>query len=229
MNELKLFCVLKLISVGGKIKLDNGTMWFVSYLLMVKSIKTTKRNLERLVEKGYVRYNAKTKYYILNSFDKIRDKEDWENRLAIPLNFSGILNIKAVAGAVIYGYLHKDFWRKVKSKKSVQIKGSTYHFPTPKFNYKDKLAPVSVLGVSAIFNFSPATASRLKNSALKAGLLQVQKNYSKLKVNKNAMVLYCKYREERQNIVFKDGNHYLQLIDTICPLFYFTKRKSLKT
>ena len=109
----------------------------------------------------------------------------------------------------------------------MQIKESTYYFLSPKFNYKEQLAPVSVIGVKDIFNLSIATASRLKNKAFKGGFIQLKKNYSKEPVSKKAMQQWCDYNEKTHNIVYVNGNYHLQHIDTIYPLFYFIKRKSL--
>ena len=138
-------------------------------------------------------------------------------------------SIKAITGAILYGYLHRDFWRKVRRKKSVQIKGRTYHFLSPKFNPQDSPAPLSVLGTGSIFQISPSTASRLKDLAQKEHLLEVQKNYGTIVPNKKAMDLCLKYNDKRNNIVFHQGNYRLQLIDTVLPLFLFKRRPKLKT
>jgi hypothetical protein len=149
--------------------------------------------------------------------------------LAFPIDYTSYYKIQAVTGAVIYGYLHKDFWRKVKSKKSVQIKGSTYNFLTSTFNYKKQYAPVSVIGVNKIFEISNSTASRLKKSAADEQFIKLKKNYSKpivnLKIEKGMINLY----DSPKDIVYKGGGYRFQLIDTIYPLFYFIKRKKLKT
>ncbi|WP_289024447.1 hypothetical protein [uncultured Salegentibacter sp.] len=145
------------------------------------------------------------------------------------MDFDSYRKIKAITGAIIYGYLHKDFWRKVRRKKSVQIKGSTYHFLSPHFNYKEAPAPLSVLGIGIIFHISPATAFRLKNCARKQKLLEVKKNYGAVIPNKKAMELCLDYNDKPNNIVFVEGNYRFQLIDTICPLFLFKRRQKLKT
>jgi len=172
-------------------------------------------------------YNSKTKFYSIKSFDKIRLENNWEVRLACKVDYNNYTEIKAITGAVIYGYLHKDFWRKVKKQKSVQLKGSTYHFLSPKFNYKEQPAPVSVNGVEALFDMSKATASRLKHLAYNKGLIYLKKNYSETKVNKQSMLHWLKYNDKTPNLVYKDKGYRLQGIDTVFPLFYFTKRKSL--
>ncbi len=202
-------------------------MLFIEYISQIKSRKTTKKHISFLLEIGWLTYNSKTQYYNIKSFDKIRQENEFNVRLAYPINFTNINNIQAATGAVIYGYLHKDFWRNVKRQKSVHIKGSTYHFLSLKYNYKEQPAPVSVIGVQKIFNISIATASRLKNAAAKHKLISLKKNYSKKAVNKYATDMYCKLNDLKPNIVYHNNKYHLQLIDTIYPLFYFTKRKSL--
>lgn len=228
-KELRLFLLLKLMYKEGKTKLNENDLQFIEYVEQIKTRATTQKYIDQLLELGFVGINEKTGYYSLNSFDKIRSFHGWEVRLAFPIDYTSYYKTQAVTGAVIYGYLHKDFWRKVKREKSVQIKGSTYNFPTPTFNYKKQFAPVSVIGVNKIFEISNSTASRLKKSAADEQFIKLKNNFSKpilnLKMEKELIDLY----DLPKSIVFKGGGYRLQLIDTIYPLFYFIKRKKLKT
>lgn len=231
-RELRFFLLLKLMYRVGKIKFTSEELDFIDFVEQIKSRKTTKKYIKLLEGLNWIKYNHKTKYYILNSFDKIRKDNEWLVRLAFPIDYNTYYNIEAVTGAVIYGYLHKDFWRKVKRDKSVLLKKSTYYFISPKFNYKQKPAPVSVLGVSRIFNISSSTASRLKKYAKKEKLIKVHKNYWDEEIDQEEVKFAKEYFPDEikyKNLVFKDKKYRLQLIDTIYPLFYFTKRKSLET
>jgi len=226
-KELKCFLLLKLIYPSGKAQLNSEALQFIQLVEAINSRKTLDKYIKFLMEIGWISYNQKTQFYVFKSFDKIRKDNNWEVRLAFQIDFNNYYKIKAVTGAVIYGYLHKDFWRKVKKQKSVQLKGSTYHFLSPKFNYKKQYAPVSVNGVMQLFNISTATASRLKNEAFNEGLIKLKKNYSKTPINKKIMQYYLDYNDMKQSIAYTNGKYRLQLIDTLYPLFYFTKRKSL--
>ncbi|MBZ9730484.1 hypothetical protein LB467_12385 [Salegentibacter sp. JZCK2] len=228
-RKLQFFLSLKLLYRCGKAKLDDGELLFLELTEEIGSRKTILKYVDFLVKKGWLRYNSRTGYYIIKSFDRIRKENNWEARFSFPVDFDSYRNIKAITGAIIYGYLHKDFWRKVRRKKSVQIKGSTYHFLSPHFNYKEAPAPLSVLGICRIFQISPSTASRLKDAAQKQKLLEVKKNYGATIPSKKAMELCLDYNDKRNNIVFYQGNYRFQLIDTILPLFLFKKRKKLKT
>lgn len=228
-NDLRFFLLLKLVYREGKFRQDEKDLLFIEYVLQIKRRKTTLRYIQLLLELNFLGYNDKLKNYSINSFDKIRKFHDWKVRLAFPIDFSTYYKMQAVTGAVIYGYLHKDFWRNVKRKKSVHIKGSTYNFPTQTFNYKKQYAPVSVIGVNKIFNISIATASRLKTAALKAGFIKLKKNYEEIKIDVQLLVQIQKYNDFSDNIVFHKDDYKMQLIDTVYPLFYFLKRTKLKT
>lgn len=228
-KDLCFFLFLKLSFTEGKVKLDLKGLLIIEYMLQIKCRKTLLRYIQLLLELNFLTYNERTRYYTINSFDKIRQFHDWEVRLAFPIDYSSYYKIKAVTGAVIYGYLHKDFWRKVKRKKSVQIKGSTYNFPSPSFNYKKQMAPVSVIGVSKIFKISIATASRLKTAAYKEGFIKLKKNFEDIKMDIPLLVQIHKYSDLNDNIVYHKDDYRLQLIDTVYPLFYFIKRTNLKT
>ena len=228
-NDLRFFLLLKLVYREGKFRQDEKDLLFIEYVLQIKRRKTTLRYIQLLLELNFLGYNDKLRCYSINSFDKIRKFHDWKVRLAFPIDYSTYNNIQAVTGAVIYGYLHKDFWRNVKRKKSVHLKGSTYNFPTQIFNYKKQYAPVSVIGVNKIFNISIATASRLKTAAHKAGFIKLKKNYDEIKIDVQLLVQIHKYNDLSDNIVFHKDDYRMQLIDTVYPHFYFLKRSRLKT
>lgn len=228
-NDLRFFLLLKLVFREGKARLDNNELMFIEYVDKIKCRKTSLRYIQKLLELNFLTYNEKTSYFTINSFDKIRQFHNWKVRLAFPIDYSTYHKIQAVTGAVIYGYLHKDFWRKVKKEKSVTVKGITYHFPSPTFNYKKQLAPVSVIAVSKIFKISIATASRLKTAAFKEGFIKLKKNYEDINMDIPLLVQIHKYADLNDNIVYHNDDYRLQLIDTVYPVFYFIKRTNLKT
>jgi hypothetical protein len=228
-KDLFFFLFLKLTFIEGKVKLDSKGLLIIEYMLQIKCRKTSLRYIQLLQELNFLTYNQRTGYYTINSFEKIRQFHDWKVRLAFPIDYTTYHKIQAVTGAVIYGYLHKDFWRKVKKKKSVRVKGCTYHFPNLTFNYKKKMAPVSVIGVSKLFNISIATASRLKTAAYKEGFIKLKKNYGDINMDIPLLMQIHKYADLNDNIVYHKDDYRLQLIDTVHPLFYFIKRTNLKT
>lgn len=228
-KDLCFFLFLKLTFTEGKVKLDTKGLLIIEYMLQIKCRKTSLRYIQLLLELNFISYNERTSYYTINSFDKIRQFHDWKVRLAFPIDYSTYHKIKAVTGAVIYGYLHKDFWRKVKRKKSVHINGSTYNFQSPTFNYKKQLAPVSVIGVSKIFKISIATASRLKTAAYKEGFIKLKKNYQDINMDIPLLGLILEHSDMGNNIVYHKDDYRMQLIDTVYPLFCFIKRTNLKT
>jgi hypothetical protein len=228
-KDLCFFLFLKLTFTEGKVKLDSKGLLIIEYMLQIKCRKTTLKYIQLLQELNFLTYNERTGYFTINSFDKIRQFHNWKVRLAFPIDHSTYHKIQAVTGAVIYGYLHKDFWRKVKKEKSVTVKGITYHFPSPTFNYKKQLAPVSVIAVSKIFKISIATASRLKTAAFKEGFIKLKKNYEDINMDIPLLVQIHKYADLNDNIVYHKDDYRLQLIDTVYPVFYFIKRTNLKT
>lgn len=222
------FLVLKLKFTSGKLKLSVSELILLENTIGIKSRKTSKKYIKLLLKKGFLRHNAKTGYYIIVGFDKIRLMYNWEMRLAFPITLENHQQLRAISGAVIYSYLHKDFWRKVKREKSLQIKGRSYHWISLKYNYKNQSAPVSVYGVQAIFDIPIASASRLKKLAVENNLLKVQKNFSQEAFSNDERKYHSKINEVK-NLVYRKKKNRLQLIDTITPLFHFSKRKSLES
>lgn len=225
-RELAFFLLLKLVYRNGKTRLDGTERSFLELTNQIKTRKTTKKIISKLLDLNFLSYNPKTQYYILRSFDKIRKLLNLESRLAFPIGYYNYQKLDAVTGAVIYGYLHKDFWRKVKREKSVQIKGSTCNFQSATFNFKNHFAPVSVYGVQQIFDIPIATASRLKTAAKKEKYIKVKHNFEQITIDEAVILKYN--RLKKAELRFRKGKYYLQSIDTVCPLFYFKKRKSLE-
>ena len=229
-NDLSFFLCLKLLYPDGKVMFNEDNFTFLEFICQISTRKTTLKYLQLFLELNYIRYNEKTGYYLLNSFESIRQFHDWKVRLAFPVSLSNFKKIKAITGAIIYGYLHRDFWRKLKREKSVQIKGSTYHFPLNSSDLINSYAPVSVLGVCKIFSISISSAFRLKKAAQVEGYLKVKKNFEKSFIKSKAELnLYNKYSDFKTNIFYRDGEYMMQSIDTVCPQFYFQRRPKLKT
>ena len=228
LKKVRLFLLLKLMFPSGKTRLSLRELQFVERVDQIKSRKTTINYLNFLHRRGWIVYNSRTGYYILKSFDRIREENNWKIRWAIPVGPRTYRKLKAVTGAVIYGYLHKDFHRKLRKKKSVLVKGGTYHFRSSSFSNEPQTAPVSVYGAARLFNISVSTASRLKKAAEKENYLQVEKNYGERIDHKKMMMACLEYNDMRNNIVYHQGNYHFQLIDSVFPLFLFTRRKKLK-
>lgn len=230
-NPFQLFLILKLLYPEGKLKFTKDEINFLALVLKVHP-KTIRANAKRLINLNWIRLNTKTTYYLINSFDRLRKNNNWKSRASIEINVNNVYNIRAILGATLYTYLHKDFWRKVKSskEKSVRIKQRTYHFLFPSFNFKLEAAPISVNGVNAIFNISQAKASRIKTIATVEKLIEVQKTYRKIQISKFDLEGLKQFTSiTTNNIIFREGNYYLQEIDHIIPLIPIRKRKKLET
>jgi hypothetical protein len=228
-NTFRIYLFLKLNYNDGKIKFTKNEINILADSLNVTS-RTIRSQIKKIVELGWVQINTKTQYYILTSFDKIRVNNGWVTRASIDISIQDIQCIRAILGAALYVYLHKDFWRKVKREKSVLIKGNTYHFLSPSFNFKNHFAPVSLIGVQKIFGISQAKASRLKQLAYNAGYIKVKKKFKKIDLSKEDVSYIKKYDvNHARNIIFKNRSYYWQQIDHIRPFINIRKRKKLET
>lgn len=227
-KKLRFFLLLKLMWPAGKTRLGRRNLQFIELVDQIRTRKTTKTYIRFLLDKGWLVYNSRTGYYILKSLDRIRKENQWKVRWAIPVHLGNYSNLKAITGAVIYGYLHKDFHRKFRRKKSVSVKGDTSNFHPSSFSGRTQTAPVSVYGAANLFDISVSTASRLKHAAEKENYLKVKKNYGESFVDKRSMMKSLDYNDRKMNIVFHKGKYRFQLIDSVFPLFLFIRRQKLK-
>lgn len=228
-NELQFFLLLKLLFRHGKMELTPIEIQALQSILGFKQKKSVINLFERVIQLGWIRKNEKTGYYIIKSFDKLRIENLWESRISTLITLSDLNHLNAHIGASLYTYLHKIFWRKVRREKSVHIKGSTYHFLSPTFNYLNQLAPIATTGVQSLYNISKSKASRLKIAALKKDLIEVKKNLLLQDFSETEIKLMIKFEMIPKHVIKIKGSFYLQSIDLITPKISLYKRCSLGT
>jgi len=228
-NAFQFFLLLKLVYKHGKMKLNKHEVLALKQMMGFKS-KTPVMNLvTELKELDWIRLNERTGFYIIRSFDKLRDEYGWDSRVSTLMTLSSINNLNAYIGASLYTYLHKIFWKKVKREKSVRLKGCTYHFLSPTFNYKGQPAPIATTGVEALYEISKSKASRLKIAAFKSKLITLKKVYQKQDHTSHEIKLMIKYDLIPRHVSKFKGSFYLQSIDLITPRIDLVKRRSLGT
>ena len=225
-----LFVYLKLSYPSGKIQWIHQDKEYASFFLQ-KCSKTITNNFNKLIALGWLFYDEEFEYYRLVAIDTLRDERDWEQRRAAPFTYKDVTHIRATLGAILYTQLYKSYCRKhFKKRRSNVLKSES---ASESFTFScdiKRFAEISVISIHNIFGLSINKASRIKTLAAKYKLIEVQKQYFELS-DKQVYVAKkgAKYRGENQNIIFKNGKHYLQLIDKIYTDLYFKKRKKLET
>jgi hypothetical protein len=225
-----LFVYLKLSYPSGKIQWIHQDKEYASFFLK-KCIKTITNNFNKLIALGWLYYDEEFEYYRLVAIDTLRAEKDWKQRRAAPFTYKDVTHIRATLGAILYTQLYKSYCRKhFKKRRSNVLKSES---ASKSFTFScdiKRFAEISVISIHNIFGLSINKASRIKTLASKQKLIEVQKQYFELS-DKQVYVAKkgAKYRGENQNIIFKNGKHYLQLIDKIYTDLYFKKRKKLET
>lgn len=223
------FLHLKMQYRTGKASLSRIELLGMCQVLGIKSTKTIKEHLKILYNLGWVKYNRKSDFYLINSFERIRSKYDWESRACLEFNYKEIKNIYALVGAAIYTYQFYDFWRKVKREKIVRIMGRTYNFLSPSFNFREHFAPVATTGIEALYQISQTKASRLKKAAFNSSIIKVKKDYKKLEYSSSEIKLMMKYGFLPNYVKKRKDSFYLQLIDLVLPIKRIKSRPKLTT
>lgn len=228
-NPFRLFIYLKLSYPSGKIQWSKVDVDLAS-ITLCNTPKTIKSNFKKVQELGWLYYDDEFKFYRLYALDKIRGNNDWELRRAFPFNYKDLTHIRATLGAIIYTQLYKTYCRKHFKRSSNVLKSRSANESIAVSCDIKKYAEVSVLSVKVFYGLTINKAVRLKQEALKHGLIDVKKQY--FKINKNeayASKKGAEYREQRPNVVFRNGEYYLQLIDRIYSDLYFKRRKKIET
>lgn len=228
-NPFRLFVYLKLNYPSGKISWNSYDIDCAS-LTLCKTTKTVKSNFSKLEKLEWLYYDDDYQFYRLLSLEKIRQKYNWVSRKAYPFMYKDVAHIRATLGAIIYTQPYKTYCRK-HFKRSSNVLKSRSADETITFSCDiKKYAEVSVLSIKDFFGISINKAVRLKQTAERCGLIEVKKQYLKLhKSQVYAAKKGNKYRDESQNIVFVNGDYYIQQIDKIYTDLYFKRRKKIET
>jgi len=226
--NLQFFLFLKLIYPSGKSKLTQHEIHGIRTMMNFSDIRPIKKHIQELIEIKWITYNNKTGFFIFSAFDKIRENNNWESRVCVHAKLSDLNQFRAFIGATIYAYLHKDFWRKVKREKRVCLRGRTYHFLSPSFNYLNQPAPIALDGVEQIFQISKSKASLLKRLAHKAGYIVVTPDYEDAGISPSEAMMLQKTLDQSKKTLFRKGDKYVfRSIDLILPKIDLFRRHKL--
>jgi len=228
-SPFRLFVYLKLYYPSGKLIWHNYDVDCAS-LTLCNVTKTIRSNFKKLEKLKWLYYDNEYEYYRLLSLDTIRENYNWVSRKACPFSSKDIAHIRASLGAIIYTQPYKTYCRKYFKRGSNVLKSRSADEPTAFSCDIKKYAEVSVLSIRNFFGITINKAVRLKQAAEKQGLIEVKKQYFKLQKNQvYAAKKGNEYRDESQNIVFLNGDYYIQQIDKIYTDLYFKRRKKIET
>jgi hypothetical protein len=228
-NPFRLFVYLKLSYPSGKLTWTKYDIDCAS-ITLCNVTKTIKSNFKRLIKLKWLYYDEEFQYYRLLSLEKIRQDYDWELRRAYPFTYKDVTHIRATLGAIIYTQPYKTYCRKHFKRSSNVLRSRSADEPIAFSCDIKKYAEISVLSIREFYGITICKAVRLKQAAEKLGLIEVKKQYLKLKKNQvYAAKKGNQYRDESQNIVFLNGDYYIQQIDKIYTELHFKRRKKLET
>ncbi len=227
-SPFRLFVYLKIKYPSGKLKWDIKEKKMAA-LDLKNNIKTVKSNFSKIIDLGWVEYIDKFDYWRLNSFEKIRGYNNWEQRRSFCFTYEHLNDIQAVLGGILYAQLYKHFLRKyLRGNSHVLIKRSADKSIASFISIK-KYAEISVKGICINFGLSNGKALRLKKRASKAGYIKVRKQY--VDFNQEMVDVYkinAKYSNQPSNIIYINGKYCLQLTDKIHTDITFKKRGKIR-
>lgn len=228
-SDLRFFLLLKFLYPEGKIRNSKIDLEAIRQISGYSTNSYLKHKISQLITLRWLKWNNKTGYFLINSFEQIRTQNHWPQRSGVRVKFNDLNKLNSIIGGALYGYLYHDFWRKFRRDKVVRIKGRTFNSLPAYLHEFGKYAPVATTGVNSIYDISQSKASRLKHDAALSGLIEVKKYYLETNLNADEVRSIRKHDPESKNLVIKKGKVYLQLVDLILPRFEFKKRKKLGT
>jgi hypothetical protein len=184
--------------------------------------------IKDLVKENWLRYNSKTEYYIIVSFDKLLNIKYYHYGTAIECSLKNLNNVKAFNGAALFTFLYRNHWgRKKKQAKSERKKGRSSHFrgkSSPSF--KNQYAPIALAGVQSIYNISITKIKEMKKEAQKEGYIRVKHHFNII----NATGAKGKHLSMNGDTIIQGAQKaYIKYPDLIMPLIPVKRRRKYAT
>ena len=221
-KPFKLYILLKTYC-DGKLKLTDEEIQRLKRELNVKSSKTIKNNLSKLLELNFLGYNRSSGYYFIRGFNQLQMQLDFYARTSVEFDLENIHNLQSFCYAAVIGYVVKQKQKKLKMQKlSERKKGRSNQdsFSSSLFS------KVSNSLMSRKLSLSMQNVYKLRLDAQRQGFIKVRKCYIDLNIPAKDRKIYLKAHPEKYPLL-RVRNNKLKLQDTdeITPLLRYKYRK----
>ena len=188
--------------------------------------RTIQRQVNSLLALGWLQKNTKNGYFLIRGWSLFKNQIQSVTRLSYELSFNEINNMRAVIGAVIFGYLHRLYWRKQIRLGSVSIKGGTSKVPRGLFRYlmKDG-APIALSGVEKVLGIPKRKAQHLKELAEKFQYIETKAHLIPTDLKSSDIRLLKRNSIDTNHYRFVNGFYFIQNPDRFTINFTFCNRK----
>lgn len=166
LKPFKVYLSVKFIS-DGQIRISDIDFQKVADLSGFKDIRTVKTHLQTCIDLNWI--GTDNDWFFIRSFDRLRKDHSTSSRSAIEISTNDIPNLlELLLGAkIVHRHKAKRFALKIPT-------AEPEHEPYSDFNNQPQTfgsLKVSCTLIADWFNFSPSSATRLKQRAKKAGYL----------------------------------------------------------
>ena len=209
---------------SGKMKISSNDLIEIGKAIGLKSARAVTNNLQKLLDKNWIGYSKKSKYYFIRSIDKIRQLHNFKKRKAAEFDSRHIKKLKAFLAAAKIGYLlNIQQWRKRATERK---HGRSKHIARLSTDFY----PLANTALAKLLKISVSTAFQLKQLARKAGYIKIRKTFVKLPLDSSHRDFYKKAMPEFASLVkMKSDKLILQDVDMVSHNLSFRNRKKLET
>lgn len=221
-DEFQLFIYLKSISDGGLVM--NRTVLRSAAHYLDCHPKTVKRRLERLRERNWIG-RFKCGVLILRSFNTLFRVENVRAyRTAVVFRIEYLKNFTAFVVSACIGYLAISQKSRLYKQRKTRRPGTKSGVPIPTKRVFPVFLPVACKYIAEIFGVAISTASEWKQLGVKAGFLNVEKQFEYVDID-NRLEYKRQGMGDDHLIVYRRGKYYRQGIDLVASLLTFKSRK----
>lgn len=242
-RSAQVYLYLKSIS-DGKTCIQPELVNEITEVLGLKSGKTTKKAIEKLLELNWVGYNPASKYYFVRSFKNVAFLHGFSRKTVAKFEIEYLGELKAyLIGAIIEDLIRKQKRRirklKVDTNNSEREHLRAERYKGRSFQPEEATAsffPLANKALAKILHISVQTAFEYKKLAKEQGYIEIKKNFKHIDISHKELWLYKKTIDEAEAAkvrVLPLGNDryivYSQECDTVKSNVIFAYSKKIKS
>lgn len=222
-RPMQLYIYLKL-NTSGQVRSGDLRYDEIAKAIGLTTGRAVRNNMKLLLEKNWVGYNKKSKYYFIRGFKKIMQICGFSSKTAAVFDSVDILKLKAFVSAVRIAYLINK--QKRKKWATELVKGCSNHIARSSSQYY----PLANEALAKVLEISISTAYQLKLLASKAGYIHIKKTFQNTSFAASEASLFKRgHPEIAKKVITNTGNIQLQGIDMVAHSIKFSRRKKLET
>jgi hypothetical protein len=207
---------------SGKIKLNKEDLDNVASKLGLKSERTVKYCLKKLIDSRWIGFSPRSGFYFIKGYDQIRIQHKFYRRRGAEFSLDEIKDLKAFLIATTIGLLINAQKRRRRA-----VEPSMARSKTPA-SLRSFPFEISNEALAKILGISVSTAFEWKNLAAKQGYIKIRKHYAEIDIDPRFSQEFKNKRGVPGHLLrYRSGKLCIQKSDTVVSHITFRRRAKI--